>query len=220
MKGIKILLYGIVSAIFLLLTLLVLKDVVHQIIVPIGRNTSVWGNLSLYIWLVVGCVIYIGIHKFAKKNLELMQCFSHEMSHLILALLFFRKILSFQVGIEGGVVCSSGKSKVGVVPMTLAPYCLPWMTFLLLMIRELIITDYCWLFDILIGITLAFHIVTMKDQTRAEQPDIRNYPLWFSYLYIWCARLMNVVIVLVSFWESKNFFTAVWFLFESCINKV
>lgn len=220
MKGIKFLLYGIVSAIFLLLTLLVLKDVVHQIIVPIGRNTSVWGNLSLYIWLVVGCVIYIGIHKFAKKNLELIQCFSHEMAHLILALLFFRKILSFQVGIEGGVVCSSGNSKVGVVPMTLAPYCLPWMTFLLLMIRELIIADYCWLFDILIGITLAFHIVTMKDQTRAEQPDIRNYPFWFSYLYIWCARLMNVVIVLVSFWESKNFFTAVWFLFESCINKV
>lgn len=220
MKRLKIIIYGMVSAIFLLLTLLVLKDVIHQIIVPASKKITVWDNLSLYMWLMVGCLIYVVIHKFAKKNLEVMQCFSHEMAHLILALLTFRKILSFQVGTEGGVVWTSGKSNIGMVPMTLAPYCLPWMTFLLLMIRDLIMVNYYWGFDILIGITLAFHVVTMKEQTKTFQPDIRNYPLWFSYLYIWCARVMNIVIVLVAYWQSKNFFTAVWFLFENCIDKI
>lgn len=104
--------------------------------------------------------------------------------------------------------------------MTLVPYCLPWMTFLLLMLRSLLLVDFYWIFDLFIGITLAFHVVTMKVQTRAGQPDIYSYPLWFSYLYIWCARVMNIVIILVSYWESKNFFTAVWFLFENCFAKI
>lgn len=220
MKGIKLLLYGVVSAIFLLLTLSVLFDVIHQIIFPVNKKITCWDNMSLYFWTTIGMGVYVIIHKIAKKNLELIQCFSHEMSHFILAILFLRKILSFQVGVEGGVIWTSGKSNIGVVPMTLVPYCLPWMTFLLLMFRSLVLADYYWIFDVLIGITLAFHIATMKKQTRAEQPDIYTYPLWFSYLYIWCARIMNIVIILVTYWESKNFFTAICFLFENCFTKM
>ena len=220
MKGIKLVLYGTVSAIFLLLTLSVLFDVIHQIIFPINKKITCWDNMSLYLWTTIGMGFYVIIHKFAKKNLELMQCFSHEMAHLILGLMFFRKIHSFQVGIEEGVVWTSGKSSIGIVPMTLVPYCLPWMTFLLLMIRSLLLVDFFWIFDIFIGITLAFHIVTMKIQTRTDQPDIYRYPLWFSYLYIWCARIMNIVIILVAYWDSKNFFTSVWFLFENCFVKM
>ena len=101
-----------------------------------------------------------------------------------------------------------GKNRVFV---SLAPYCLPIYTYFFLFFRMLIVTEGRWIYDIIIGTTIAFHAFCFKSQTSQQQPDIHQFPLTFSYLYITAALLFNINTILVSYWSSKNIFTALWF---------
>ena len=62
---------------------------------------------------------------------------------------------------------------------------------------------------------IAFHAFCFKSQTSQQQPDIHQFPLTFSYLYITAALLFNINTILVSYWSSKNIFTALWFTVTS-----
>lgn len=58
--------------------------------------------------------------------------------------------------------------------------------------------------------TLGFHIHCFRKQTGSYQPDINQYPLTFSYLYIAVAHLMNFCIIWVAFFPQYNVYTSVW----------
>lgn len=199
---------------------------------------TMWGNLEMYQWTAVGVVVYLVLRAFIincsnardftmlwgvvrirlswfSKNLKWFEVFTHELTHTVVSLLLFRKMSDFQAGERSGVTWTSGGKLSGVF-VTLAPYCLPIYSYFLLMLRPIVSTEGLWIYDILLGITLAFHFVLFATGTRNYQTDINQHPLLFSYSFIAVALLFNINSILVSFWSSKNIYTAWWY----CLTEI
>lgn len=189
----------------LLLTLIYLWQIGAILLFP--AKISVARQLSLYQWVALGFVIYVVFHRLVHKNISFLEVMSHEWSHIFVAMLFMRRVHSFHAEERTGVVYTSG-NHFSNVPVSLAPYCLPIITYLLLMVRCLITSQGLMIFDLLIGITLSFHYFCFKTQTGNHQSDITSFPLFFSYLYIWTARLINLAVILVAFFPGYNVFTS------------
>ena len=168
-------------------------------------------NLRLYQWTAVGMVLFFVCERFLKENLKWFETFTHELTHTLIAILFFRRIHSFEAGDNSGHISTSGNDNT-LVFVDLAPYCLPIYTYILLVVRSICYSPFLWCVDIIIGMSFAFHISTFKKQIGNYQTDINKRPLFFSYTYITAALLFNLCVVIVSYWSTKNVFTAFWFV--------
>jgi hypothetical protein len=187
--------------------------ILHAIFAPTPPMTMI-GNLEMYQWTGIGIVIYSLARGVMRKNLNWLEVFSHELTHTVVSIMLLRKVHSFRAGDRDGEVSTSGASSTRIF-VTLAPYCLPIFTYFFLFFRPLIKSDGLWIYDIFLGVTIAFHAICFKTQTGNYQPDIRRFPLPFSYLYIFTALLFNINTILVSYWSSKNVFTAFWYSLTS-----
>lgn len=180
------------------------------------KGVSIITQLSMYKWMAVGAIAYAVLHKFVKRNIDFAETFSHEATHTFFAFLFGRKVKSFQAGEGSGAIVHSGTSTYSLVPIALAPYCFPLVTWLLLPWRYYIVGSGVWAFDIVIGISLAFHVICFCTQIGNHQTDINQYPLHFSYLYIVLAWIINICIISVAFFPNMNdshhhgLFSSVW----------
>ena len=101
--------------------------------------------------------------------------------------------------------------------MSLAPYCLPIYTYALLMLRPLLDFHGLIIYDILIGITLAFHVVNFKKDTSRHQPDINQYRRGLGGLFPWlqCLHQFLAPAVRTSIQHSRR----VWVDFLSITLK-
>jgi hypothetical protein len=140
-------------------------------------------------------VTFIGIFK---KNLEWLRTFSHELTHTVVGMMFFRKIHSFEAGVGSGVMSHSGGLRFGTVFISLAPYCLPLFTYPLLFLRELGAANSLYIFDIMIGVVTAFHIGCFRRQIGLHQTDITGVGVFRSALFIVAMWIVNLSILLLS----------------------
>ena len=203
--------YIVFTALLVILFFLIVM-VGYEIIIylfPEGRPLT-W-NLPVYQWTGIGIVAFFVISRFFNKNLNWFSTFSHELTHTIVSIFLFRKIHSFQAGRGTGEISTSGNSNT-LVFVDLAPYCLPIFTYFLLGLRMMLVKNMLMYYDILIGLSIGFHIYCFKTQTGNYQSDINKHPLYFSYLYIATALLFNLCVILVSYWNDKNVFTAFWYV--------
>lgn len=198
----------VLLSILLLLAMPYAVKIIKIILFP--NRVGLFRQLSIYLWVGVGIAAFAIVYAFIRKNMTWLETFSHELSHIVVALLFFRKVHSFHVEEESGIVYTSGLGQNGLIPMALAPYCLPIFTYLLLALRPLVAFQGLWIIDIVIGLSMAFHIRCFMHQTGKYQTDINQYPLYFSYAYIYVARLVNGCIIAVAFFPHYNVFTSVW----------
>ena len=196
----------ILLGVLLLLTILYAVKIIGIILFP--DRIGVLRQLSIYQWVGVGIAVFAVIHSVVKKNMTWLETFSHELTHIVVALLFFRRVHSFHAEEGSGVVYTSGKHEFALAPMALAPYCLPIFTYLLLSIRCLMDFHGMWIYDVLIGMTICFHFFCFKNQTGNYQTDINQYPLSFSYLYIVTALLINFCVIWVAFFPQYNVYTS------------
>ena len=204
--------YVLFTILLLLLSLAILAtgwSIMASIFFP--KRGSWLGNLQLYQWTAIGIILFLVVKRFLKENLMWFETFTHELTHTLIAILFFRKIHSFEAKNNSGQIMTSGNDNT-LVFVDLAPYCLPIYTFILLAIRSICYSPFLWCIDIIIGISIAFHINTFKKQIGNYQTDINKRPLYFSYTYITTALLFNLCVVIVSYWSTKNVFTALWFV--------
>lgn len=168
-------------------------------------RVPILNQISIYTWLAVGMFAYFLISRFVKNNLMWFKTFSHELTHAFFAFICNSRMQSFQATSEqGGVVHMSGQTCVTRIIISLAPYCFPVYTYLLLSIRWMLKSYGLWFFDIVIGLTVGFHVSCFVTQTSKMQPDINQYPLSFSYLYIYTARIINMCIIIPSFFPNMN----------------
>jgi hypothetical protein len=121
------------------------------------------------------------------------QLFEHELGHLFLAKLFWRRILRFSVDAE------RGKGEVAYEPgsnslITLAPYYFPVFTIPLLMAKPVLYPRFDRAFDFLIGLTLAFHYVGLLREFRLRQDDIKRVGLLFSIGVTFFLNLLFLVL--------------------------
>lgn len=168
-------------------------------------------HLQWYLWVAVGAVAYLFIRKHFNKNIKWMEVFSHELTHATFTLLSFNKVHSLSATDKmGGVVYSSGHKTFSDLVMRLAPYCFPLFTYVLLLFRGLITYHGRAIFDVLIGLTLCFHIITFKKQTKPHQPDLKHYPLALTCLYILTAHVLNFCIIVKAFFANETVFSSFW----------
>lgn len=200
----------LIAAIFVLLFIEGI-DIVRHIIFP--KRGSWIGNLQLYMWTGIGISIFLIGKRFLKENLQWFETFTHELAHTIVSILMLRRIHSFEANNDNGLIMTSGNGKT-LVFVDLAPYCLPYYTYFLLVFRAIATSQFLWCIDIIIGISIAFHIGCFIKQTGNYQPDINKRPLYFSYTYIATALLFNLCVILVSYWSTKNVFTAFWYVIK------
>ena len=105
-------------------------------------------------------------------NLNWFMKFTHELTHTLVALVFFAKIHKFIVMERECSVYY--EAKVGYVPITLSPYCIPIYTLMIFPFRFAGDSHYMIIFDFLIAVTYAFHLHAFKRQTSYSQTDIRG----------------------------------------------
>ena len=118
-----------------------------------------------------------------RHNLNWFMKFTHELTHTLVAVLFFAKIREFVVK-DRECYVNYKAGPIGYVPITLSPYCIPIYTFMLFPFRFAGDSHYMIIFDALIAFTYAFHIHAFIKQTRFSQPDIEGCGLARSATFI------------------------------------
>lgn len=195
-------------------------------------NASMNKLYSGYLWMGVGFIVYVIFHKFLfKKNIDIMQTMSHEGAHMLVGALFLRrKIYQFNAKSADslsygdntlGFVSSSRKGNHINILSTLAPYMLPYLTFLLLLFRLMIKNECLPIVDVIIGFSLMFYFFCWKKDTRRDQSDIQLCGVFLSYLYIITFLLFNLSIIIYAvsggiseplniFGGIKQYFVQTW----------
>jgi len=161
-------------------------------------STVIW-SIKHYLvlkWLGVGILAYFIVRIPLQKNITWLESEAHEKTHTIVAMMFGHKIHSSYSGENSGIMYHSGR--FGGIFIALAPYCLPILTYLFMVLRLLGSQGYLFVFDILIGITAAFHAVCFKTQISSRQTDIQKYGLLLSYLFITAFLLFNACVIVLS----------------------
>lgn len=196
------------SLFFTTLALIILLALTFPYFIYIGqtifcpqRGTTLT-QLTMYQWVGVGMLGYAIVERMVKHNISWLETLSHELTHGFFALILQGRIHSLKADEDSGVISHSGVKKWGLASVSLAPYCFPLFTYLLLAIRHLLDFHGKWVFDIIVGISLAFHIICFRKQTGNHQTDINRYPLVFSYFYIFVCWIINICVILVSFWPN------------------
>lgn len=180
-------------------------------VIFIPRHGNFWGQEKIYTWVVVGTLSFLLLRSIVRNKSRFVETFSHELTHALVALVLGRKVHSFHVEDSGsGVIFTSGNNNYTLVPVALAPYCLPVFTYVCLAVRCLVASNSLWICDFIIGITLGFHYICFKSQTGNHQTDINQYPLSFSYFYIVTIWIINICIILVSFFPNMNVKEGIW----------
>lgn len=159
-----------------------------------------WRHTGNYVGLIAGFAAYIlfliilTILK-SKHNLNWFMKFTHELTHTLVALVFFRKIHEFVVrGRECFV--HYDPPKVGYLPITLSPYCIPIYTLMIFPFRFAGDSHYMIIFDALIAFTYAFHVHAFIKQTRFTQNDIENCGISQSVSFISFVHLAMISLIL------------------------
>ncbi len=218
--------------IFLLVIAVIISAFEFYRTIMYAVNASMNQQFSGYLWMGVGFIVYIIFHKFLfKKNIDIMQTMSHEGAHMLVGALFLRRkiyqfnaksadSLSYGDNTLGFVSSSRNSNRINILS-TLAPYMLPYLTFLLLLFRLMIKNQCLPIVDVIIGFSLMFYFFCWKKDTRRDQSDIQLCGVFLSYLYIITFLLFNMSIIIYAvsggvseplniFGGIKQYFVQTW----------
>ncbi len=190
---------------FILILALILCAVELYRCVPYIIESTKNNTYQGFLWLLIGMVGFALMSAlFFKKNRHLLYTLTHEGAHFLVGALFLRrKITEFNAkaieyiksGENLGEVWSIGGNNVF---MSLAPYMLPYITFVFVFIRLMIKPECLPIIDFIIGFTLMFHIYCVKSYMGSYQGDLKVCGLFRSYLFIWTFIFFNFAIIIYS----------------------
>ena len=200
--------YAVSTMLFALLAVLF----VGVLITSLGKNAVDicirvgfdWRHTGNYVGLFVGFTAYtlFALTLISLKishNLNWFMKFTHELTHTLVALLFFKTISEFVVrGRECYVNYKIGKYGIGYIPITLSPYCIPIYTIMIFPFRFAGDAHYMIIFDALIAFTYAFHLHSFIKQTRLTQSDIENCGTARSVSFLAFANLAVASLILAT----------------------
>ena len=194
------LLFALIALLYIFVLITVYnKDFLH-VQSGIGFNMKAVHN---YVGYCVGIGAYVAyvllLLPFPKvrHNLRWFMRFTHELTHTFHAILFFAKIHEFIVK-ERRCYVYYEANRLGYVPITLSPYCIPIYTFMLLPFRFFGDNSYMFVFDILIAFTYAFHVHSFMKYTRPSQDDIQGCGLALSTSYLAATHLIILSLLLAT----------------------
>ena len=188
--------YGLLSVLFVFVLVISFAKNLVDICARVGMN---WRHDGNYVGLFLGVAAYILFLIFLRlfrmgHNLKWFMKFTHELTHALVAIALFAKIHKFVVMDRECNVYY--EAKIGYVPITLSPYCIPIYTFMLFPFRFVGDSHYMIIFDFLIAFTYAFHVHAFIKQTRYSQPDIRGCGKALSTTFITFTHLWVLSLIL------------------------
>ena len=152
-----------------------LLGLIALFIIP-GSVLALWdaliviaGNPDIWIPLICGLALGIPFYFILIRKIHVISTFEHELTHALVALFFLRRIHKFIVTSKrGGQVQYSGNfgGEFGNLLIGLAPYYLPTLTLIAVLVRPFPPSGWFPWYDGFIGATLAFHIFSTIDETR------------------------------------------------------
>ena len=191
--------FGLLAVLFLLVAITSLGKNLIDICVRIGWN---WRHDGNYVGLFAGFAAY-GLFLISmiiprmRHNLNWFMKFTHELTHTLVAVLFFAKIREFVVK-DRDCYVNYKAGPIGYVPITLSPYCIPIYTFMLFPFRFAGDSHYMIVFDALIAFSYAFHVHSFIKQTRFRQPDIENCGKARSVAFITFVHLAVISLIMAT----------------------
>ena len=191
--------FGLLAVLFLLVLITSLGKNLIDMCVRVGWD---WRHDGNYVGLFAGFAAY-GLFLFSmivprmRHNLNWFMKFTHELTHTLVAVLFFAKIREFVVKDRDCYVNYKAGS-IGYVPITLSPYCIPIYTFMLFPFRFAGDSHYMIVFDALIAFSYAFHVHSFIKQTRFRQPDIENCGKARSVTFISFVHLAVISLIMAT----------------------
>ena len=157
-----------------------------------GNYVGLFAGFAAYIVFLIILTILKGKH-----NLNWFMKFTHELTHTLVAVLFFAKIREFVVK-DRDCYVNYKAGPIGYVPITLSPYCIPIYTFMLFPFRFAGDSHYMIVFDALIAFSYAFHVHSFIKQTRFRQPDIENCGKARSVTFISFMHLAVISLIMAT----------------------
>ncbi len=142
------------------------------------------------------------------KFLEVFCTFEHELTHLIVGLLFFKRPKSFKVTFTKGghVELYGGKNFL----VTLAPYFLPTVCYLILPFAWILPTDSLPIFFVMLGAAASFHLFSGWQEFHFGQSDLHDAGITFSVLFLPVANLIFFGAILTLVISGSEGFFVFW----------
>lgn len=138
---------------------------------------------------LIGAVVFTVIWLLFRRKLEFFFTFEHELTHLITALLCFKRPSQFMVHESGnGMVQTYG----GNFLISLTPYFVPTPALVLLALGLFVDRRHSSWFMMLFGAALAFHVISTAGETRHWQPDIQRWGVFFAAVIILAGNIVLV----------------------------
>ena len=161
-----------------------------------------FGNIDMFFskgqqYFLLGIGIYCFFQLFILKPIYIY-VLGHEAVHALATWLCLGKVTSFKVSPEGGSITTS-KSNLFI---SLSPYFIPIYSLATIVLYYLINHIFSKgiippsYFMLVLGITLAFHIVMTVDTLKTRQPDLVKAGYLTSSVFIY---VINVAVVALAF---------------------
>ena len=139
---------------------------------------------------------------FRRGKSSFFENFSHELTHYIFALLFFKKVTSFKAYSKyGGEINLYGGNFI----IALAPYFFPTFTMIFLILKPIIVQDLKSYIDFFIGLTYTFHIFLIIKDFRFSQPDISGTGRIFSFIFVVFANIFFLFTIIILTGKSVDY---------------
>jgi hypothetical protein len=154
---------------------------------------------------------------FRNRFMYAFSVFEHELTHILIAKVFFLKTLHFEVSprkhIEGKVVVGveghSVFTQIISVFFSLAPYYVPTLTLLVFVVYPLLRAHLYPFFSFLVGFTAIYHLFTTFLEFGFHQADIQRHGEYFSTVFILFGNIIffgiALIVVLFGFREVPGF---------------
>lgn len=169
------------------------------------KNT--W-QVSRVLPFAIGFVLFTFFWLIFKRFLQVFCTFEHELTHLLVGLLFFKKPKSFKVTFtSGGYVEMYGGHNFLV---TLAPYFLPTVCYLILPLAWLLPAKSLPIFLTILGASTAFHLLSGWQEFHFGQSDLHEAGLIFSILFLPVANLIFFGAILTFVIAGNDKFFGFW----------
>lgn len=144
----------------------------------------------------IGAVIFTLIWLiFLSRRESFWSVVEHELTHAVFALLFFKKVRTLNADRHrGGLVRVEGGNFI----IALAPYFFPFLSVIIIILKPIILSNYQWILNALLGFTLTFHLLYLLNEFHPSQPDLRENGFLFSLIVVTFFNLFFIGLSLAS----------------------
>ena len=129
----------------------------------------------------------------------MLQWFStleHELTHAFFAMLSLNKVTGLNAsGNAGGVTEYQG---FGNWIISLAPYFVPSLSLIMLLALSIAKPAHYSVLFVVMGVTLAYHLLSTWEETHREQTDLQKTGWGFVWVFLPTANLLMLLVILTA----------------------